>query len=97
MKMMRLVSLLLLSLPLFAQDYDVLIKNGRVVDGSGNPWFYADIGIKADRITLVGFAPANATAKRTTMPKASSSLPASLTCSTSLKITCSSIGRRSAN
>ena len=65
MKMMRLVSLLLLSLPLFAQDYDVLIKNGRVVDGSGNPWFYADIGIKADRITLVGFAPANATAKRT--------------------------------
>ena len=69
MKMSRRLTSLLLTLftavPLFAQDYDVLIKNGRVVDGSGNPWFFADIGIKGDRITLVGFAPANATAKRT--------------------------------
>jgi N-acyl-D-amino-acid deacylase len=69
MKMIRLLTPLLVvlfvSLPLFAQDYDVLIKNGRVVDGSGNPWFYADLGIKGDRITLVGLAPANATAKRT--------------------------------
>src|SRR5262249_21722261 len=55
----------LLSLPLFAQDYDVLIKNGRVIDGSGNPWMWADIGIKGDRITLVGRAPADAKAKRT--------------------------------
>src|SRR4051794_32986285 len=69
MKMIRLLSLLLLvlfaSLPLFAQDYDVLIKNGRVVDGSGNPWFYGDLGIKGDQIVLVGLAPANASAKQT--------------------------------
>ena len=30
--------------------YDIIISNGRVVDGSGNPWFLADIGIKDDRI-----------------------------------------------
>ena len=50
---------------LFAQQYDVLIRNGRVVDGSGNPWIYADVGIIGDRIAFVGKADANVTAKRT--------------------------------
>jgi N-acyl-D-amino-acid deacylase len=35
--------------------FDILIKNGCVVDGSGNPWFKADVGIKSGRITKVGF------------------------------------------
>ena len=65
MKTARLLFLCLLSLPLLAQDYDVLIRNGRVIDGSGNPWMWADVGIKGDRVTLVGRAPANAKAKRT--------------------------------
>jgi dihydroorotase/N-acyl-D-amino-acid deacylase len=65
MKFIHFLLLLLLSTPLLAQDYDVLIRNGRVVDGSGNPWFWADVGIKGDRITLVGRAPADASAKRT--------------------------------
>lgn len=34
-------------------DYDVLIRNGRVVDGTGNPWFYADVAVKKDRIVAV--------------------------------------------
>ncbi len=34
--------------------YDVLILNGRVLDGSGNPWFRADVGIRGDRIAAVG-------------------------------------------
>ena len=50
---------------LFAQQYDVLIRNGRVVDGSGNPWVYADVGILGDRIAFVGTAGPNVTAKRT--------------------------------
>jgi N-acyl-D-amino-acid deacylase len=34
--------------------FDVLIRNGRVLDGSGNPWVRADVGIRADRIAAVG-------------------------------------------
>ncbi len=60
-----LVVISLLSFPVFAQHYDVLIRNGRVVDGSGNPWIYADLGIRGDRIALVGRTPAGATAQRT--------------------------------
>lgn len=40
--------------PVAAQQYDVLIRNGRIVDGSGNPWFYADVGIRGERIAAVG-------------------------------------------
>lgn len=36
-----------------ADDYDLLIRNGRVVDGTGNPWFDADVAIKGDRIVAV--------------------------------------------
>ena len=40
---------------LYAQDeaYDVVIKNGRVLDGSGNSWYYSDLGIKDDRIVTI--------------------------------------------
>src|SRR5947208_4778732 len=37
-----------------APPYDVLIRNGRVLDGSGNPWLSADIGIRAGRIVDMG-------------------------------------------
>ncbi|HEU4480039.1 MAG TPA: hypothetical protein VFR80_16095, partial [Pyrinomonadaceae bacterium] len=43
------------------KSYDVLITNARIIDGSGNPWFRADIGIKDGRIASIGrLAPANA-------------------------------------
>lgn len=35
-------------------QYDIVIRNGRVIDGSGNPWFYAGIGIKGERIAAIG-------------------------------------------
>jgi N-acyl-D-aspartate/D-glutamate deacylase len=38
---------------------DVLIRGARVVDGTGNPWFYADVALTADRISAV--APRDAT------------------------------------
>jgi N-acyl-D-aspartate/D-glutamate deacylase len=46
----------LLIQPLSAQteSYDLIIMNGRVVDGSGNPWFYGDVAIRGDRIVKVG-------------------------------------------
>jgi N-acyl-D-amino-acid deacylase len=34
--------------------FDLLIRNGRVVDGSGLPWVRADVGITGDRITALG-------------------------------------------
>ncbi len=35
-------------------EYDCAIINGRIIDGTGNPWFYGSIGIKGDRIVKVG-------------------------------------------
>src|SRR4249919_2577618 len=35
-------------------DFDLLIAGGRIVDGSGAPWFYADVGIKGDHIAAIG-------------------------------------------
>jgi dihydroorotase/N-acyl-D-amino-acid deacylase len=35
-------------------QFDVLIRNGRIVDGSGAPWFRGDVGIVGDRITALG-------------------------------------------
>ncbi|HEY1109409.1 MAG TPA: amidohydrolase family protein, partial [Opitutaceae bacterium] len=37
-----------------AQTYDVLIRGGRVLDGTGTPWVYADVAITAERIIAVG-------------------------------------------
>ncbi len=52
-------SLLALSLALAApsitqgQSYDVIIRNGRVIDGTGNPWFLADVALDGDRIAAI--------------------------------------------
>jgi N-acyl-D-amino-acid deacylase len=37
-----------------SNEYDVLIKNGSIVDGSGNPWVSGDIAIRGDRIAAIG-------------------------------------------
>ena len=52
----------LIALPAFEQisgqtsqaSFDILITNARVMDGSGNPWLRADVGIRGDRIAAVG-------------------------------------------
>ncbi|MEO8126269.1 MAG: D-aminoacylase [Bryobacteraceae bacterium] len=38
----------------FAQEFDLILENARIVDGMGNPWYRGDIGIKGDRISAVG-------------------------------------------
>jgi N-acyl-D-amino-acid deacylase len=35
--------------------YDILIECGRVIDGAGNPWFKADVGVVEDRIEAIGW------------------------------------------
>jgi N-acyl-D-amino-acid deacylase len=64
-KFLLLLLLLGFATPLFAQEFDYLIRNGRVVDGSGNPWIHADVGIIGDRIVFVGHADPSLVAKRT--------------------------------
>ena len=45
--------------------YDLVIRGARVLDGSGNPWLYADVAVKDGRIADVGAVPATARATRT--------------------------------
>jgi len=35
-------------------EYDLLVVNGRLVDGTGSPWFRGDVAIRGDRIAAVG-------------------------------------------
>ncbi len=58
---MKLVSTLFISIMMMAsfteaQDitYDVLIKNGRIVDGTGSPWYAGDMAIKDGKIAAIG-------------------------------------------
>ncbi|MEO8572797.1 MAG: D-aminoacylase [Pyrinomonadaceae bacterium] len=62
MKTLALLVMMVISLPTiaivaFAQSvttYDLVITNARIVDGTGNPWFRGEIGIKDGRIVKVG-------------------------------------------
>ena len=35
--------------------FDLLIKNGKIMDGTGNPWFFGDVAIKDGKIEKVGY------------------------------------------
>ncbi|HMJ68869.1 MAG TPA: D-aminoacylase [Cyclobacteriaceae bacterium] len=54
MKITFLALVLLVALATNAQQYDVLIKNGKIIDGSGNSWFYGDVAISNGKIVAVG-------------------------------------------
>lgn len=34
--------------------YDIIIKNGKIISGTGNPWFYGNVGIVKDKIVKIG-------------------------------------------
>ncbi len=40
--------------------YDLVFRNGKVVDGSGNPWFHGDVAVRGNRIAVVGRVPPGA-------------------------------------
>ncbi len=52
--LLALVSVLTTTSTTQAQSYDVIIRNGRVIDGTGNPWFRADVALDGDRIGAIG-------------------------------------------
>ncbi|MFX0210064.1 MAG: aminoacylase, partial [Candidatus Hodarchaeota archaeon] len=35
-------------------EYDLVIKNSKILDGTGNPWYQADVGINNGKITKIG-------------------------------------------
>ncbi len=47
-----------------ATDFDVIIEHGRVVDGTGAPWYRADVGIRHDRIARIGDLHASSAKRR---------------------------------
>src|ERR1700761_4359500 len=55
LKIISSILFLLFPALLFAQKhYDVIIQNGKIIDGAGNPWFYGDVGIIKDKIIKIG-------------------------------------------
>jgi len=54
--------LLLISCQPSSDSFDILLLNGTIVDGTGNPWYKGDIGIRGDRIAAIGSL-RNATAR----------------------------------
>ena len=58
MKFMICASWLMLAPLIYAQSspapFDVVIENGRIVDGTGSPWYSADLGIRSGRIAAIG-------------------------------------------
>src|SRR3954469_21202840 len=53
-RMRRALALLFVPVLMSAADYDVVIRNARVIDGSGNPWYRADVALKDGRIAAIG-------------------------------------------
>ena len=51
---MKRLLLLTLAAPLFSQQFDLVIRNGHIIDGTGSPWYAADIGIRAGKIAAIG-------------------------------------------
>ena len=44
----------LLAFQVQAQQYDLLLINGKIVDGTGNSWYYGDVAIKDGKIAAIG-------------------------------------------
>ena len=53
-KSILFLALLFSAANVIAQDYDVVIRNAKIMDGTGNSWYYGDIGIEAGKIKKIG-------------------------------------------
>ncbi len=62
--MLQVNSVLFLQLLLAANPYDLVIHNGRIVDGTGSPWYSGDVAIREGRIAAIGHIGDGVSAKR---------------------------------
>jgi N-acyl-D-amino-acid deacylase len=53
----RIAILSLIASCVGAQDFDILIRTGKIVDGAGSPSFHGDLGIKGGKIAAAGKLP----------------------------------------
>lgn len=63
---MRLPLILLLLAAVARADepsYDLVVRRGKLVDGTGNPWVYGDVAVRGARIVAVGKVPAGLAAR----------------------------------
>ncbi|MGA2149449.1 MAG: D-aminoacylase [Bryobacteraceae bacterium] len=51
---MKFTLLFLVPVSLLAQNYDLVIRNGQIIDGTGSPWYGADIAIRDGHIAAIG-------------------------------------------
>ena len=49
-----LLILFLPSLLIAQENFDIIIRNGKIIDGTGNSWFYGDVAIKDGKIGRIG-------------------------------------------
>jgi len=63
-RLLWLCTILLLGISANAQDFDILIIAGHIVDGTGSPWYAGDVGIRNGRIAAIGSL-RDASAKKT--------------------------------
>jgi N-acyl-D-amino-acid deacylase len=54
MKQILTLLFVIFSTSSFSQNAEIIIKNGRILDGTGNSWFYGDVAIKNGRIYKIG-------------------------------------------
>ncbi len=53
---MKKIILIYFLLPVvaFSQQYDIIIRNGKIIDGTGNSWYYGDVAVKDEKIISIG-------------------------------------------
>lgn len=54
MKLLILFLFSFASIISFAQKADIIIKNGKIIDGTGNSWYYADVAVANGKIVAIG-------------------------------------------
>jgi N-acyl-D-aspartate/D-glutamate deacylase len=51
------------AVPSADQRFDLVIRGGKIVDGTGNPWYYGDLAVRGQRIVALGKVPTAASAR----------------------------------